>query len=314
MYRKRCRKVTEIILLTGFLGAGKTTFMRSLLDTYQDKKIGVIVNEFGERNIDGETLEKEGILMEELSNGSIFCACIKDNFLSSLIYLSKKDLEYVFIEASGLSDPSSIGQILETIKPKTVKPYSYKGAIGIVDADSFLDLYEILPAFERQVRYSDAIIINKADLVEQERIDETIEQIRSINSDAPTYITSYCAVDMVKLVEDLTDHGERPTESTNTIDSRPKTLTLKSAGVLSYENLEKFLQALSDSTFRVKGFLETDKGQVFVDAVGKNIEIKPWDKEVKEHELVVISSVGIKIISLLTDQINLYFKDQLSLS
>jgi G3E family GTPase len=137
MYRKRCRKVTEIILLTGFLGAGKTTFMRSLLDTYQDKKIGVIVNEFGERNIDGETLEKEGILMEELSNGSIFCACIKDNFLSSLIYLSKKDLEYVFIEASGLSDPSSIGQILETIKPKTVKPYSYKGAIGIVDADIF---------------------------------------------------------------------------------------------------------------------------------------------------------------------------------
>jgi hypothetical protein len=104
-----------------------------------------------------------------------------------------------------------------------------------------------------------------------------------------------------------------PKESSNTIDSRPQTFTLKSNTTLSYDNLVKFLNAISASTFRIKGFLETDQGQVLVDAVGENIDIKPWDKKVDEHELVVISSVGIKIISLLTNQLDIYFKDQLSL-
>ncbi len=305
--------MTKIILITGFLGSGKTTFMKSLLDAYQDKKVGVIVNEFGDTNVDALTLEKEGIIIEELANGSIFCACIKDNFLQSLILLSQRDLEYVFIEASGLSDPSNISQILDTIKPRTVKPYFYKGAICIVDADSFLDLFDTLLAFERQIQYSGAVIINKADLVDQERIDETIEQIRLVNNNIPIYVTSYCVVDIPKLVESLTDSDELPKESSNTIDSRPQTFTLKSNTTLSYDNLVKFLNAISASTFRIKGFLETDQGQVLVDAVGENIDIKPWDKKVDEHELVVISSVGIKIISLLTNQLDIYFKDKLSL-
>jgi G3E family GTPase len=305
--------MTKIILITGFLGSGKTTFMKSLLDAYQDNKVGVIVNEFGDTNVDALTLEKEGIIIEELANGSIFCACIKDNFLQSLILLSQRDLEYVFIEASGLSDPSNISQILDTIKPRTVKPYFYKGSICIVDADSFLDLFDTLLAFERQIQYSGAVIINKADLVDQERIDETIEQIRLVNNNIPIYVTSYCVVDIPKLVESLTDSDELPKESSNTIDSRPQTFTLKSNTTLSYDNLVKFLNAISASTFRIKGFLETDQGQVLVDAVGENIDIKPWDKKVDEHELVVISSVGIKIISLLTNQLDIYFKDKLSL-
>lgn len=304
----------KIILLTGFLGAGKTTMMKKLLDVYHDRKIGIIVNEFGEKNIDGITLRQEGVIMEELSNGSIFCACIKDNFLSSLIHISEKNLEYVFIEASGLSDPSSIGQILETIAPKTVNPYYYKGAICLVDADSFLDLYEILPAFERQVQYSDAIIINKVDLVDQERIQETIDQIKQVNHTAPIYITSYCDVDIPKLVDNLSDSGEKPVESSNTIDSRPKSFVLKSNGILPYQDLEKFLQEISKSSFRVKGFVETDRGLVSVNTVGKNIEIKPWSEKTEEHELVVISSVGIKMISLLANQIDLYFKGLLNIS
>ena len=68
----------QIVLLSGFLGAGKTTLMQRLLDTYKDNKIGVIINEFGEINIDAKLVERDGIDIAELSNGSIFCACIKD--------------------------------------------------------------------------------------------------------------------------------------------------------------------------------------------------------------------------------------------
>ena len=100
----------QIVLLSGFLGAGKTTLMQRLLDTYKDHKIGVIINEFGEINIDAKLVSREGIDIAELSNGSIFCACIKDKFVDGLIAMSKTDIEYLFIEASGLADPSNMGE------------------------------------------------------------------------------------------------------------------------------------------------------------------------------------------------------------
>lgn len=82
--------------------------MQEILTVYSDKKTGVIVNEFGEINIDARLIQKDGVQMAELSNGSIFCACIKDKFVDSLIELSYKDLDYLFIEASGLADLSLI--------------------------------------------------------------------------------------------------------------------------------------------------------------------------------------------------------------
>ena len=87
--------------------------MQEILTAYSDKKTGVIVNEFGEINIDAKLIQKDGVQMAELSNGSIFCACIKDKFVDSLIELSYKDLDYLFIEASGLADPANMNQILE---------------------------------------------------------------------------------------------------------------------------------------------------------------------------------------------------------
>ena len=64
----------KLVLLTGFLGSGKTTLMQRTLEAFSDKKIGVIVNEFGSVNIDAVLLKRDGIQMAELSNGSIFCA------------------------------------------------------------------------------------------------------------------------------------------------------------------------------------------------------------------------------------------------
>ena len=68
----------RLIMLTGFLGAGKTTLLQKILEEYSDQKIGVLINEFGAVSIDSELVEGEGIDMTELSNGSIFCACLKD--------------------------------------------------------------------------------------------------------------------------------------------------------------------------------------------------------------------------------------------
>ena len=162
----------QIVLLSGFLGAGKTTLMQRLLDTYKDHKIGVIINEFGEINIDAKLVSRDGIDITELSNGSIFCACIKDKFVDGLIAMSKTDIEYLFIEASGLADPSNMGDIISGIKKETDDNLLIKGSICIADGVSFLELVEVLPALERQVKHANAVVVNKMDLIVQRNLSK----------------------------------------------------------------------------------------------------------------------------------------------
>jgi len=290
----------QLVLLTGFLGAGKTTLMSSILKSYRDKKVGVIVNEFGKINIDAKLIEKEGVEMAELSNGSIFCACIKDKFVDSLIALSKTDIEYLFIEASGLADPVNMPDILHGIKRKTGSPYEYRGSVCVVDGENFIGLLELLPALQRQVEYGDVMMINKADLMQEKEIIEVSKQIQKINPNAQILVTSFCRADIREIVENLHSELKQSQETSNTEGTRPNTLILTAETPLAMEDLKEFLESIAKDTYRIKGFAETDKGTVEISAVGHNIYINPWYQKIVRSEIVVISSVGIRIVSVVT--------------
>lgn len=303
----------NIVLLTGFLGAGKTTLMTSILDSYKDRKIGIIVNEFGRENIDGMIIKRNGIDVTEISNGSIFCACIKENFLKSLIEMSKRNIEYLFIEASGLADPSNMSLILKTIENRIVNQYNYKGAICIIDSENFLQLYDILPALQRQIEYSSVVIINKVDLVDKFIMDEIQRKIDSIDPSIDVFTTSYCRVDILHIIKSLASKDKVALESTNTIESRLKTIVLTGDEEVPYEKLQSFLKDVSHFSYRIKGFARTDKGVMEINSVGTNVNLFPWREEVKETKIVVISSVGIKIISIITKAIGEYLKEKIHL-
>ena len=87
--------MSKLVLLTGFLGAGKTTFLNHVLQEFSQEKIGLIVNEFSGTGVDGALIRHDipGASMIELNNGSIFCACIKDSFVDSLIDLAGRNLD-----------------------------------------------------------------------------------------------------------------------------------------------------------------------------------------------------------------------------
>lgn len=299
----------KLILLTGFLGAGKTTMLQEILTSYEGEKIGVIVNEFGEINIDAKLIERKGIQTAELSNGSIFCSCIKDKFVDSLIEMSCKDIDYLFIEASGLADPANMVQILDGIKNNILTPYDYKGSICVVDGENFLDLYELLPAITSQLEFCGAVIVNKGDLIKEDTLKPITEIIEEINGEAETYVTSYCKVNVKDVVDNISTRNVKGRDSSNTMENRPLTFILKGCDVIPLDKLNIFLKDVVDNTYRIKGFAKTDKGNVEISTVGKNINIKPWNRDIDTSEVVVISSIGFKMMSVLVRTIDKHLKD-----
>lgn len=291
----------ELVLITGFLGTGKTTLLTQLLDAFKDEPIGLIVNEFGEVGIDGSLVERDGIQMKELSNGSIFCACIKDKFITSLVSLAKEPIRYLFIEASGLADPANFPQILDSIAKLTEGRYHYKGSVCVVDAETFLDYLELLPALRQQVIYSNSVIVNKIDLVEHAHIAAVADRIDEEHPGARTLFTSYCRLDYRELVEALSPVERAGEESSNTIESRPKTFVLHGGTEpVPLEALRTFLESISVEAYRIKGFAMTTEGSVYVSGVGRRFEYTPWAGQQKETRIVVISAVGIRMMSRIT--------------
>lgn len=303
----------DIIMLTGFLGAGKTTLLQTLLTAYKDKKVGVIVNEFGEINIDARLVESEGMQMAELSNGSIFCACIKDKFVDSLIKMSIKDLDYLFIEASGLADPSNMGAILDGIKHKTLNELKLTASLCVIDAAHFLGLVGMLSALGNQIAYANAVVVNKADLVDEATLLKISDKIQELNPGVGTFVTSYCKLNLDEVMVQLKETRKPSGETTNTYSSRPSTIILRCQETLSLDALKQFLAEIAPSSYRIKGFAETDKGIVEISAVVEDININDWPEAIKQTEIVVISSVGMKMLSLIIAASNKYLDGKLKL-
>ena len=303
----------KLIMLTGFLGSGKTTLLQKIIDEYADRKIGVLINEFGAVSIDSEIVDTKGVQMTELSNGSIFCACLKDQFVEALVELSKIDLEYLFIEASGLADQANMVDILAGIDKHLVNKYDYTHAFCIVDGTNFMDLIDVLESLRHQVVFSDIIIINKTDLITEETEANIRTTIREINPEAAVISASYCDFDLVKATDSPSGLSDRSEETTNTFENRPQTMVLKERKTVPMEELVPFINEIAGSTYRIKGFLHTDQGGVKLDCVGENISIEPWEKEIKEAKVVLISSVGIRLVSVAIAAMAKYIKGSISL-
>ena len=100
--------MTKLLLVTGFLGAGKTTFLKRLINHFSNMRLHVIVNEFGAAGVDGHLLREMQVAVDEISNGSIFCSCRWDKFEETLASALKTEPDLILVEASGLSDRKSV--------------------------------------------------------------------------------------------------------------------------------------------------------------------------------------------------------------
>jgi len=164
-------------LVTGFLGAGKTTYMNRLLEA-TDERLLVIVNELGSVNIDEQLIVKMDQEQIELSNGCICCSIQSD--LSKTFYqlASKDTFDRIIIETTGVADPAPI---IQTIYYDDYLRTRFKltAILTVVDA-SLLDR-ELFIEGIHQIAYADVILLNKVDLVDADALEQAHERINALN-------------------------------------------------------------------------------------------------------------------------------------
>ena len=221
------KKEVPIALLTGYLGAGKTTLMNHILTNQQGYKVAVIVNDIGEVNIDAKLIQDGGFIEEEdkgnvvpLSNGCICCTLKEDLMNQILDILKTGKFDYILIEASGICEPLPIAQtimILSNTLEKNHTPQRCRldNIVTVVDAlrlatefgcgenlvKDNIDEEDIENLLIQQIEFCNTIIINKVDEVSEEELKKVKAVIRALQPVAKIIETNYAKVDVKEIID-----------------------------------------------------------------------------------------------------------------
>jgi G3E family GTPase len=202
-----------VTIITGFLGSGKTTLLNQILQNKQDLKVAILVNEFGDINIDSQLLVSLDEDMVELSNGCI-CCTINDGLVDAVYRVLEREdrVDYLVIETTGVADPLPI--ILTFVGTELRDLTRLDSILTVVDAETFTPEHFESEVALKQVAYGDVVLLNKTDLVEQPRLKELEDYILTVKYGARILHSQYGQVPLPLIL----DVGLTPTDQYQTED------------------------------------------------------------------------------------------------
>ena len=284
-----------VTVITGFLGSGKTTLIRNLLQNNQGRRIAVIVNEFGELGIDGELLQSCQVCPEEESDNNIYeltngclCCTVQEEFLPTMQQLIKRrdNIDCILIETSGLALPkplvkafrwqeirnaATVDSVITVVDSEAVAAGTFASDLEAVEsqrqADESLEhetpLQEL---FEDQLACADLVVLNKTDLVNQQTlaevkdlVKEELPRVVKIVESHQSEIDSSILLGLQAAVEDNLDKrpSHHDTEEEHDHDDEITSHHVVLDRTFEPQKLKQQLQTLvkQQEIFRVKGFV-----------------------------------------------------------
>ena len=183
--------MTKVDIISGFLGAGKTTFIKKLIDqVFTGEKLVLIENEFGEIGIDGGFLKDAGIEITEMNSGCICCTLVGDFSKALQKVLAEYQPDRVIIEPSGVGKLSDIVRAIEDVKKDA--EIEIDGRIMVVDGKKAkLYLKNFGEFFEDQVKHASTIVVSRTQMMTDEKVEECIHMLRDENADAAIISTPW---------------------------------------------------------------------------------------------------------------------------
>lgn len=312
------RKI-PVVMVSGFLGAGKTSLLNNILRDSPQLKIGAIVNDFGKINIDNRLVS--GTFSEnqiELSNGCI-CCMLGDNGLREpldILANENSELDAILVEASGIAEPYDL---MNTLRYSGNQFTFFGGNIYLIDAKNFeLAQKEFPTHFKKCLKTADILLITKTDLVSPEKVTEIRQFARELNARALILESDNAKIDpriLFENLEKLPDQSLKPNESHaetchshdhhhHHIHDEFQSVDFSSRKPLDPREFINFLDNLPQNLFRMKGFcyfgMKGYEQKYTLQIVGKTIDIRAeeWsDNEKISTELVLIGA-GMNITEI----------------
>jgi G3E family GTPase len=290
-----------ITLIAGFLGAGKTTLLNRILREEHGLRIAVLVNDFGEIDIDAQLLAPaQPGQMISLPNGCICCTLFGNlvRVVQDLIEAPQPP-EHIIIEASGVSSPADVAAILEI--PALQNFVTLDSIITVIDAENVRRLARVVIFLEGQIRSADTLLVNKTDLVDADTLAEVLGWIRMIAPEAHLFKTSYAQVPL-ELILGIGRPFPVATSPHPALhpdhDQLYETWSYTTTKPLLKTALQAVLEALPVSIYRGKGFLylaDSPDQRYVLQLVRKRIRLdadRAWGTQPSKTELVFIGEPG----------------------
>ena len=193
--------MTKIDIISGFLGAGKTTLIKKLIaEALQGQKVVLIENEFGEIGIDGGFLKESGIQINEMNSGCICCSLVGDFNAALKDVLSQYEPDRIIIEPSGVGKLSDvIKAVQKVVDGENVVLNSYITVADVKRAKMYLKNFGEF--YKNQVQYASTIILSRTQDVKEDKLEKTIELIRTLNDRSPIVTTPWEDITGAQILE-----------------------------------------------------------------------------------------------------------------
>lgn len=268
-----------VVVVSGFLGSGKTTLVRWLLEQAQATgvRLAVVSNEFGELGIDKALLGGGQAAYVELAGGCVCCQ-LSDELLNTVQTLREQTSpDRIVVETSGVALPS---ETLLTFWRDPVRQWVEDDlGVVVVDARQVADRRDLEGTFEEQVTSADLLLLNKTDLVTPAELPRVEEWLRRIEPDAPIVRVEHCRVDPALLfpprpATDRRPRAELPVSRDHLHDRFRQRELHVAAGEGAAELVERLRHL---GAVRIKGFVSTPDGVCVVQGVGSRIQLIPAD-------------------------------------
>ena len=237
-----------ISIISGYLGAGKTTLLKNILKNSKEK-IAVIMNEFGEIDIDSKIIKGKNVNIAELAGGCVCCSLTGEFELAVNEVIEKYKPDLIIVETTGLAEPDALIFDIENELPQL----KLDSIIALVDSEAFFK-FPLGKTGKIQIEMADIILLNKIELIDNKTIIKLENEIKKLNSKAVILKTKFADIDLDLLFgtyskKSLNKNNHNHTEN---IDF----FSFETDKNIDKNKFEDFIKKLPKEIYRAKGFIK----------------------------------------------------------